>query len=155
MLKVIERKALRVLVGGFQRLRRQMWRVTTPRTFGAHAVPLTPAGKIVLVKLRYARGWRLPGGGRKPDEDPAGAVLRELREEIGMRSHGSVQLAGELQENPDYRRDTNSILIVRDVRYRPRWSLEIEEITEAELNTLPPDTSKRTRRWIETVKPYL
>ena len=54
-----------------------------PRTFGAHALALTPERKIVLVKLRYAPGWRLPGGGRGEHEDPRDAVLRELREEIG------------------------------------------------------------------------
>jgi len=34
-------------------------------TFGAHAVALTPARKIVLLRLWYAPGWRLPGGGNE------------------------------------------------------------------------------------------
>nr|MDQ4087857.1 NUDIX domain-containing protein [Pseudomonadota bacterium] len=64
-----------------QRLRRFLWRFTG-RPIGVHAIPITPAGKIVMVKLSYAPLWRLPGGGCKRGEDPKQAVLRELREEI-------------------------------------------------------------------------
>ena len=154
-MKAIERKGLRLLATGFHRLQRSIWRVTRPRTFGAHAVALTPEGRIVLVKLRYAPGWRVPGGGRAPDEDARTAVVRELGEEIGMTSCGSVQLAAELNESPDFKRDTASIFIVRDVRYRPRWSFEVEEVREAELERLPADVSPRTRRWIDAVRPFL
>ena len=52
---------------------------------------------MILVKLRYAPGWRLPGGGRADDEDPCEAALRELREEIGMTAHGKARLAASRQ----------------------------------------------------------
>jgi len=100
------------------------------------------------VKLRYASGWRLPGGGRKEHEDPQEAVLRELREEIGMTSHGPVQCVAELHENPDYKRDTASLFLVPDVEYRPRWSLEVEAVTEADPAHLPKDTAQRTLSWL-------
>ena len=84
------------------------------------------------------RGWRLPGGGRCEREDPEHAVLRELREEIGMTSHGDVRLACELEEATDFKRDLASLLIVRDVLYTPRkWSWEVEAVTEASLDALP------------------
>jgi 8-oxo-dGTP pyrophosphatase MutT (NUDIX family) len=44
---------------------------------GVHAIALTPERRIVLVKLRYAPGWRLPGGAREEYEDPCEAGLRE------------------------------------------------------------------------------
>ena len=75
------------------------WLMRRPRTFGAHAFALTTERQVVLVKLRYAPGWRLPGGGREAGEDPRAAVLRELREEIGMTSHGRVWLAAELDQD--------------------------------------------------------
>lgn len=146
---------LRLFVGGIHRLLRAFWFVRRPRTFGAHAVALTPRGGIVLVKLRYAPGWRLPGGGRKESEDPEEAVLRELREEIGMTAHGPVQLACELEERPDFKRDTASLFIVRDVEYRPKWSLEVESVTEASLDALPGGLSPRSGRWLEAVRPFL
>lgn len=133
-----------------------VWFVRRPKTLGAHAYALTPEGKLVLVKLRYASGWRLPGGGRAEAEDPSEAALRELREEIGMISHGEVRLACELKESPDFKRDTAWIVIVRDVRYSPRsWSWEVEQVREADPEALPPDLSTITARWIRTIRPLL
>jgi 8-oxo-dGTP pyrophosphatase MutT (NUDIX family) len=129
------------------------WFVRRPRTFGAHALAFTPERKVILVKLRYAPGWRLPGGGRAPNEDPREAVLRELREEIGMTAHGRVRLAAELDEPADFKRDLAALLIVEDVRYQPRkWSWEIEVICEATMETLPADLSPRAARWLEALR---
>ena len=142
-------------MGGIHRLMTAFWFVRRPRTYGAHAVALTPRGTIVLVKLRYARGWRLPGGGRKADEDPKEAVLRELAEEIGMTSHGAIQLTCELEETPDFKRDLASLFIVENVVYRPKWSLEVEKVDEASLDALPQDLSPRTRGWLDAARPAL
>lgn len=116
---------------------------------GAHALALTPEGKLVLVKLRYAPGWRVPGGGRNPDETPEEAVLRELREEIGLTGHGPVRMAGEVEQSIDFKRDQSALLIVEDVRYRPKWNLEVEQVAEFPLDALPADTVESTRRWTE------
>ena len=106
---------------------------------GAHAIALTPAGRVVLVRLRYARGWRLPGGGRRTDETLEQAVLRELREEIGMTSHGTIRQVPGL----------GSVLLVEDVLYRPRrWSWEVEQVTAADPHALPRDLSPRAAEWI-------
>jgi 8-oxo-dGTP pyrophosphatase MutT (NUDIX family) len=143
---------LRLLLTTLHRLLKLVWFVRRPRTFGAHALALTPDGKAILVRLRYAPGWRLPGGGRKEDEEPRDAVLRELREEIGMTAHGDVRLAAELEEQPDYKHDLAALLVVRDVRYAPRWSLEVEEIMEAALDGLPADLSPRSAAWLEALR---
>jgi 8-oxo-dGTP pyrophosphatase MutT (NUDIX family) len=143
---------LRLVLGALHRLLKLAWFVRRPRTFGAHALALTPEGRVILVKLRYAPGWRLPGGGRGEHEDPRDAVLRELREEIGLVSHGAVQLAAELEERPDFKRDLASLLVVRDVRYRPRWSWEVEQVIETPLDQLPADLSPRVSDWIAATR---
>ena len=144
---------LRLVVTAAHGLLKLGWFVRRPRTFGAHALALTPEGKAILVRLRYAPGWRLPGGGRAEDEDPRDAVLRELREEIGMTAHGEVRLAAELEEHPDFKRDLASLLVVRDVRYRPhRWSWEVEKIIEVSLDALPADLSPRAAAWLEATR---
>jgi 8-oxo-dGTP pyrophosphatase MutT (NUDIX family) len=143
---------LRLLLTALHSLLKLNWFVRRPRTFGAHALALTPEGKVILVRLRYAPGWRLPGGGRAEDEDPRDAVLRELREEIGMTSHGEVRLAAELEERPDFKRDLASLLVVRDVRYHPhRWSWEVEAIIERRRDDLPADMSSIARGWISAL----
>jgi len=146
---------LRFVLGALHRLLRLAWFVRRPRTFGAHALALTPEGKVILVRLRYAPGWRLPGGGRGEHEDPRNAVLRELREEIGLISHGAVQLATEFEEQPDFKRDLASLLVVRDVRYRPRWSWEVEQVIEAPLDDLPAGLSPRVSEWIGAIRSSL
>jgi 8-oxo-dGTP pyrophosphatase MutT (NUDIX family) len=131
------------------------WFVRRPRTFGAHGYALTPERKLILVKLRYAPGWRLAGGGRQPRENATDAALRELREEIGMIGHGRVRLACELEQHSDFRRDLASVVIVEDVRYRPRWSWEIEQVIEVAPGQLPPGMSPLAAEWISAVRQAL
>jgi 8-oxo-dGTP pyrophosphatase MutT (NUDIX family) len=147
--------ALRVALTATHRLLKLAWFVVRPKTFGAHALALTPEGKIVLVKLRYAPSWRVPGGGRNPGESATEAALRELREEIGMTSHGTVTPAREFEQSVDSKRDTASLVVVRDVRYRPRWSWEVEAVREVDLHGLPKDTAFSSRYWIEELRPLL
>jgi 8-oxo-dGTP pyrophosphatase MutT (NUDIX family) len=54
---------------------------------GAAAVIFDRDGKVLLVRHSYGRrGWELPGGGRKPKESLQQAVLREIREELGVEA---------------------------------------------------------------------
>lgn len=153
-MKIVDRLLRPILTGVYYFLR-AAWFVGRPKTYGAHAVALTPEGKVVLVKLRYAPGWRLPGGGRAAEEPPVDAVLRELREEIGLVSHAEPLPVGDFEEVTDFKRDTASVIIVRDIRYRPRWNLEVEEVLEADIDALPADMSPLSRSWIEVVRPLL
>jgi 8-oxo-dGTP pyrophosphatase MutT (NUDIX family) len=142
---------LRTVLTAGHELLKTAWFFRRPRTFGAHALALTPEHKVILVKLRYARGWRLPGGGRHRNEDPRDAVLRELREEIGLSSHGAVRLAAELEQVTDFKHDLASLLIVEDVHYAKRWSWEVERVCEAPLDQLPEDMAPVARAWIAAV----
>jgi ADP-ribose pyrophosphatase len=58
---------------------------------GALAVPITPDGKLVLVRqYRFAAQGRLlefPAGTVEPHENPAITVQREIEEETGYRAH--------------------------------------------------------------------
>ena len=148
--------ALRIVLTAAHKLLKAAWFVRRPRTLGAHAVALTRERKLILVKLRYARGWRLPGGGRRPGEYAQAAVIRELREEIGMTAYGRIRFACELEESIDFKRDLAALLIVEDVRYVPhRWSWEVEQVGEFEIGQLPLDTATLTLRWIDALQPSL
>jgi hypothetical protein len=64
------KKLLHRAVAAFQRARRVFWFFTRPTTYGVHAIPVTPAGNLVLVSLSYARGWRLPAAGASRTRTP-------------------------------------------------------------------------------------
>lgn len=134
-------------VRAFQALRRSIWFVTRPESHGVHGIALTPDGKVVLVTLSYAHGWRLPGGGHKPSEDSEAAMLRELREEIGLRCHRSIEQVTGFRHRPDFRKGRGSLFIIRDVIYQPpRWSFEVTDVAAFDLRDLPDDTARITHR---------
>lgn len=146
-------RVLRLVLTAAHKLLTINWIIRQPRTLGAHALALTPERKLILVRHRYARGWRVPGGGRHANESPEEAVLRELREEIGMTAHGRARLARELEHRVHFKRDLASLLIVEDVLYRPNWSWEIERVGEFPIDALPEDTTQLTRRWVRLLRP--
>ncbi len=150
------RKVLQFLIGvgvtRLQRVRRLYWRFTRPPVDGVHAAALTPAGELVLVRLTYAEGWRLPGGGRCRHEHPRDAAVRELREEIGLLTHGPVEDISGFMHEPDFRRASERLFIVRDVQFRPKWlSLEVADVRTFPLDALPPDVASVTARQLEAL----
>lgn len=140
--------AVRVAATAYHRLLRAKWYVTRPVTQGVRALPLTQGGRIVLIRHTYVRGWHLPGGGRGAREDAQAALLRELREEIGLVAHGAVEPIADFTHRPDFKRDTVAFFIVRDVEFVPRLSLEIEAIAAFAPDALPEGVSDATRRRI-------
>jgi 8-oxo-dGTP pyrophosphatase MutT (NUDIX family) len=140
----LPRRLVRTVFTFLQGLRRLLWLVTGPGRDGVHAVPLTPSGAVVLVRLTYARGWRLPGGGRKRGETSAEGMLRELREEIGLVGHGALERLDDIRPG-GLPGDRSALFLVRDVTYRPRQTLEVEEVREFDTADLPDDLSRSTR----------
>jgi ADP-ribose pyrophosphatase len=72
---------------------------------GALAVPVTPDGKLVLVKqYRFTVQGRLlefPAGTVEPNETPEATIQREIQEETGYRAHRWQKL-GEFFVAPGY-----------------------------------------------------
>ena len=72
---------------------------------GALAVPVTPEGKLVLVRqYRFALQGRLlefPAGTVEHHEDPQETIKREIEEETGYRAH-KWQKLGEFAVAPGY-----------------------------------------------------
>jgi 8-oxo-dGTP pyrophosphatase MutT (NUDIX family) len=66
----------------------------TPVAFGVSALVDDEAGRILLVRHSYQKGWHLPGGGVGPAEPPAKAILRELEEEVGLVRSDPPEFAG-------------------------------------------------------------
>lgn len=80
----------------YQRLpvqaRRRVVRTIAPGfTVGAMCFIERSDGALLLVQLSYRRRWGVPGGLLKRGEEPADAVRREVREEVGVE----IELTGE------------------------------------------------------------
>ena len=139
-------RLLHPLVHAAHRAMAAIWFATRPATTGVHAIPIDEQGRLILVRLSYAKGWRLPGGGVGAGEDRTAAVLRELREEIGMTAHGRVAAIGDFEHRPDFRRDSATLFLVEGVHHRFRPSLEVAEARAFPRHALPADLPPVTRR---------
>jgi len=80
----------------------------------------------------------------KPGEDSQAAMLRELREEIGLTDYDSIEAVTGFVHCPDHRRGKATLFIVRGVVYRPRWSVEVKRVGEFSLDELPDTTARAT-----------
>ncbi|QAY77471.1 NUDIX domain-containing protein [Sphingosinicella sp. BN140058] len=136
---------IRVAVTTFQRARTAIWFVTRPEALGVHAVVLTPAGRIVLVRQTYSPGWRLPGGGLKLREAPETAIVRELREELRLADYADIRHICNFEHRPEYRRGLAALFLVERAVYDGRPSLEIEAFGEFAPDALPPEATRLTR----------
>jgi 8-oxo-dGTP diphosphatase len=67
------------------------------RHFTASAVVFDDAGRVLLVHHNKLGRWLYPGGHVEPDEDPAQAAIREVREETGV---GVQLISGPLFAHP-------------------------------------------------------
>ena len=59
-------------------------KTTMPAHLGANAI-ITCQGKLLLEKRRDSDTWGLVGGGGKKSETELQAIVREIREELGLR----------------------------------------------------------------------
>jgi 8-oxo-dGTP pyrophosphatase MutT (NUDIX family) len=120
------------------------WR--TPVCLGTNAILEGDDGSILLVRHRYMPGLCFPGGGIDPGEAPADAVLRELKEELGMTRAGAVTLFGLYTRKVGWTTNVITLYRVEDAEIDFKPGLEISEIVRVNPHEPPRDTSPGTRR---------
>ena len=106
---------------------------------GALAVPITPDGKLVLVRqYRFAACGRLlefPAGTVETHEDPEATIRRELEEETGYRAH-SWQRLGKFFLAPGYSDEVIYAFLAKDLEeLSDRPALDEDEDIETLLMT--------------------
>lgn len=116
---------------------------------GVAAVIRDGEGRVLLLEHVFwpGRRWGLPGGWARPGEDPATAILRELREELGLDASIERPIRdGEMNDRKEF------AFLCRAAADAPlRLSLEIASARWFALDALPPDLVAFHRNAIEAV----
>jgi 8-oxo-dGTP pyrophosphatase MutT (NUDIX family) len=115
-------------------------RPLVPIDWGGVKCVLTDDDRVLLVRHTYgARGWDLPGGGRRRGEASVDAARREMREELGLDDLRWRPL-GELHARTERHRQTIQVFGAEVLG--PELELDLGEIAVASwfrLDGLPPD----------------
>jgi 8-oxo-dGTP pyrophosphatase MutT (NUDIX family) len=117
-----------------------------PVAFGVTAIVDDEAGRVLLVRHSYQPGWHLPGGGVEPAEPPAEAVLRELKEEVGLLESAVPELIGIYTRRIGWVTNVIALYRVKDARIAFEPNAEIREILWADPHALPDGTVRGARR---------
>lgn len=108
---------------------------------------------ILMVRHSYGQPyWTFPGGGIKKGEEPVEAVLREVREEVGLKIDEPVFL-GKVKNSYEYKDDT--IWAYYGSTKDRDFKIDDFEIVEAKwfnLKNLPGDIGINAERIIDLYK---
>jgi 8-oxo-dGTP pyrophosphatase MutT (NUDIX family) len=103
-------------------------------------------GKILLVRHSYVRGWLLPGGGVGRGEAPAEAVLRELKEEIGLTRSSPPEFVGLYSRRAGWATNVIALYRIDDAEFIFKPNFEIREVQFADPIAPPEGTPPSVRR---------
>jgi 8-oxo-dGTP pyrophosphatase MutT (NUDIX family) len=124
--------------------------ILSPVDLGASAV-VEQDGQIVLVRHSYKSGWMFPGGAVDHNEPPAEAVLRELREEIGLTASAPPEFLGAYMRPGVWASNLVLLYRVRQAEFAFRSSWEILEHRLVDPRDPPDGTSPAVRRRLKEV----
>jgi ADP-ribose pyrophosphatase YjhB (NUDIX family) len=126
---------------------RAWWRMRRPMTLGVRGLACDAAGRVLLVRHSYARGWHLPGGGVERGETAVEALVREMAEEGGVEAIGAPLLLGLYANHANFPNDHIALYRVAEWRVcAPRDNGEIAERGFFALDALPQGLTAGTRR---------
>ena len=120
--------------------------VVRPTLLGVSAIAENEQGRVLLVRHSYTPGWTLPGGGVDHGEPPEAAMIRELREEVGLSRHEAPELFGFYTRKVAWFSNVIAVYRLRNVRIAFRPSLEIREAMFCDPSAPPPDVQPGTAR---------
>jgi ADP-ribose pyrophosphatase YjhB (NUDIX family) len=137
----------RLAVGAANRLRPRL-------SLGVRVVALDESGRrVFLVRHSYLPGLHLPGGAVDAGESCRAALVREAREEGGLKFNDPPALFNVYWNPALGRRDHVVLYVARGVRQPAERSARIEIVGSGFYTThdLPGDTTPATRRRLAEV----
>jgi len=129
-------------------LLRIVWlNIRRPLTFGTRAIIPDANGQVLLIRHSYVGGWHLPGGGVGRGETLRQAMIREVREEVGVEVTGPVRMLGLYGRFRHRASDHVGIFVVEHWQGTPHVDgLEIVAVGFFSPDALPDDTTPATQR---------
>ncbi len=118
----------------------------TPVAFGTNAIVDDKDGRVLLVRHSYMSGWHLPGGGVGPGEPPSVAVLRELKEEIGLVQSDAPEFIGLYTRKFGWVTNLVALYRIPCVQFAFVPNFEIREVCWADPASPPDNTAPGARR---------
>jgi 8-oxo-dGTP pyrophosphatase MutT (NUDIX family) len=118
----------------------------SPVAFGVNAIVNDEDGRVILVRQTYMEGLHLPGGGVSAGEPPAEAIVRELKEEIGLISSGPAEFMGLYTRRFGFVTNVVALYRVRDAKFEFKPNFEIREIARIDPRFPPDEVRPGTRR---------
>jgi 8-oxo-dGTP pyrophosphatase MutT (NUDIX family) len=115
-------------------------------TLGSRAIVINSENQVLLVKHTYQPHWYLPGGGVKKNESVKAAIIRELKEEVGIIPNEDPQLFGIYHHTYLEVNDYPIIFVVKNYSSVSAHSPEIEQIGWYAYENLPAMVSPGTKR---------
>lgn len=119
------------------------------KTVGSRAIILNKDNQVLLVKHTYQPHWYLPGGGVKRGETVKAALLRELKEEVGIIAKEEPELFGIYFNNYSGVNDYPIIFIIKNYELIKTYSPEIETFDWFSYEAVPERVSPGTQRRLD------
>jgi 8-oxo-dGTP pyrophosphatase MutT (NUDIX family) len=116
-----------------------------PVAYGACAL-IERDGKVLLVRHSYVAGWLLPGGGVGRGEPADEAIVRELREEIGLIRSAPPELFGLYSRKAGWATNVIALYRLGGAEFVFRPNLEVREILFTDPRSPPDGTPNSIRR---------
>ena len=151
---ILKKIVIRTFYIFFNPLRRLYWRLIKAKTRGVMCL-IENDGRFLFVRNSYGKGqWTLPGGRVKKRESFEEGVIREVREEVGIKIEKPI-LLGQYVNHKEGKTDTVSCFYCETAS--SNCKLDPIEIAEAKwlfLNEVPDFQSHAVAKIIEMYKKY-
>jgi 8-oxo-dGTP pyrophosphatase MutT (NUDIX family) len=130
------------LTNAIYALQKVAWRMLRPRTQGVKVMVFSESGALLLVRHSYGRSDHLvlPGGGKRPFEEPARAAIRDVREELGL-DITDLKLRSLHCTAAEGKRDRVHLFEGRTCGEPVLRGAELHEARFVAIDDLPPETS--------------
>ncbi|MBV8976575.1 MAG: NUDIX domain-containing protein [Alphaproteobacteria bacterium] len=117
----------------------------SPVAYAACAL-IVREGRVLLVRHSYVQGWLLPGGGVGRGEPAEEAVLREMREEIGLLSCAAPRQFGLYTRKSGWATNVIVLFQIDDAQFKFVPNFEVRAVEFVDPLSPPADTPPSVRR---------